>query len=74
MGHAHGARITRLTGIRALEHASRTGARLMRHGSLLSMGGEVDLEDAYRLAREKNPDLLYADVAVDELAALEQGA
>jgi hypothetical protein len=67
MARATAAHVTRLTGIRALEHASRTGARLMRHWSLLSLGGEVDLEDAYRIARDSSPDLLYADVAAEEL-------
>jgi hypothetical protein len=71
MAKANVARVRRLVGIRALEHASRTGAQLMRHWSLLSLGGAVDLEDAFRIARDSNPDLLYADVAIDELPAEE---
>lgn len=67
MARTHDDHTKRLTGIRALEYASRTGARLMCHWSLLSFGGEVDLEDAYRIARDSDPELLYADVSLDEL-------
>lgn len=62
---AHTQRTVRLVGVEALERAARVpGTQVRQWPSLTALGGEVDLEEAFRIAHVYGPQSLYVDVAV----------